>query len=145
MEADKFKAAAAKLKEVVQSKGHDGIIAWWNNDTPNDVDDQGRSIKTLRNALGVPQVIDYREPKAASEEAPKVDEPVSQMKKRDMWYVDHATPEELTRILGENWVIARDTPANRKRHSEDAKFISRKTYNEAQAQALAERATKDTP
>jgi N12 class adenine-specific DNA methylase len=65
-----MKAAAAKLKEVVQSKGHDGIIVWWDNSSPLDVDREGRGIKTLRNSLGVPQVVDYRGPAETSKSEP---------------------------------------------------------------------------
>jgi hypothetical protein len=65
---------------------------------------------------------------------------VSQYKKPSSdWYADHAKPEELSRILGQKWVIAPNTQANRRRHGENATFVTRKQYTAAQERALKER------
>ncbi len=56
---DQVLGMTQRLKQVVQAKGHDGIIVHWDDRTPYDIDSQGRDIKLLRNVFDTPQVIDY--------------------------------------------------------------------------------------
>lgn len=54
-------AMTARLKALVQSKGHDGIVVHWDNALPGDINPKtGGGIKTLRNVFDIPQVVDYR-------------------------------------------------------------------------------------
>lgn len=46
---------ATRLQEYLRSRGHDGVIAWWDDSAPGDTDAQGRPIKTLRSVFGQPQ------------------------------------------------------------------------------------------
>ena len=67
IQKDKLVSMTDDLKKTVMNKGHDGIIVYWDNDSPYDVDRRTNApIKNLRNVFGDPQVIDYR----ASQKAP---------------------------------------------------------------------------
>ena len=59
---DQVLGMTQRLKEIVQSKGHDGIIVHWDDSTPGDITSQGHDIKLLRNVFDTPQVIDYGRP-----------------------------------------------------------------------------------
>ena len=59
---DQVLGMTQRLKQIVQAKGHDGIIVHWDDSTPYDIDSQGRDIKLLRNVFDTPQVIDYGRP-----------------------------------------------------------------------------------
>jgi N12 class adenine-specific DNA methylase len=56
-----------RLKALVQSQGHDGIVVHWNDAINGDFDPAtGGGIKNLRNVFHVPQVVDYRQQPAAA-------------------------------------------------------------------------------
>lgn len=58
---DVIRKQAADLKTLITSRGHDGVIIWWRDDSPGDIDDiTGLPIKNLRDVFGDPQVVDYR-------------------------------------------------------------------------------------
>jgi hypothetical protein len=48
------------MRDLVEAKGHDGVIVHWDDSTHLDVDSQGRGIKLLRNVFRDPQAVDYR-------------------------------------------------------------------------------------
>lgn len=58
---DEVERQTSALRDLVKSRGHDGIVVYWDDKTKYDFDSSGRSIKTLRNVLGTPQVVDYRQ------------------------------------------------------------------------------------
>ena len=57
----------AGLKDLLQKRGHDGVVVTWDNEAVGDFDSQGAPIKTLRKVFGTPQVVDYREAAPATE------------------------------------------------------------------------------
>lgn len=60
MAEEKIRDRTQRLKEVVQSKGHDGLIIHWDDSVPYDIDPKtGANIKLLRNVFGEPQVVAY--------------------------------------------------------------------------------------
>jgi Large polyvalent protein-associated domain 1 len=52
-------AQTQALRDLVTREGHDGIVVHWNDKTPYDINDQGQSIKLLRNVFDTPQAVDY--------------------------------------------------------------------------------------
>lgn len=61
MTAPEIEAHTGRLKSLVQSEGHDGIIVNWDNTQEGDFNPQtGKGFKVLRNVFDVPQVVDYR-------------------------------------------------------------------------------------
>lgn len=61
--ADPAKVAAQTraLKDLLQSKGHDGLIVTWDNTLNTDIGPNG-GVKLLRNVFGEPQIVSYNEP-----------------------------------------------------------------------------------
>ena len=77
---DQVEKETAKLRALVQSKGHDGIVVYWDDSSSSDIDKHGNDIKTLRNVFGDPQMVNYRAPTVAatppaSEEKPTAGAP----------------------------------------------------------------------
>lgn len=59
---------AARLKEIVRERGHDGIVVDWDTSKGYDIGPRGEDWKLLGRVFDYPQVIDYR---AAPAQAPK--------------------------------------------------------------------------
>ncbi len=55
----------AELQRVAKAEGHDGLVVWFDPKTPYDIDPAtNKSIKTLRNVFGEPQVVAFERPPA---------------------------------------------------------------------------------
>ncbi|WP_163557602.1 LPD38 domain-containing protein [Halomonas sp. NO4] len=57
-----IKRLTRQLREEVTGRGHDSIVVDWDDSTPYDMDDSGRSIKLLRDVFDTPQVVSYQAP-----------------------------------------------------------------------------------
>jgi hypothetical protein len=86
-----------RLQEVVRAKGHDGIIAWWDNKTPYDIGPNGENIKLLRHTFGVPQVIAFDPSQDTLQTPETVDTPLGEPVSEDAYEV--FTPEGTSAMV----------------------------------------------
>ncbi|MDH2400459.1 hypothetical protein QCM77_10990 [Bradyrhizobium sp. SSUT18] len=66
--AEKVAEQTARLREIIEAQGHDGVVVWWDDKIPHDVGAKGENLKLLRNVFGTPQAISYgRRPRPGAE------------------------------------------------------------------------------
>ena len=95
---DEVVALTQQLKEIVEGKGHDGIIVHWDDSIPGDVDAQGRDLKLLRNVFDT-QVVDYRTPPSRQAAAAPAEAPAKPAPAAIADPAILATQQEATRAL----------------------------------------------
>lgn len=59
--AEDVAAMTQKVKDIVQARGHDGIVVTWDAGSGHDIGPKGENWKLLNRVFGEPQVISYRE------------------------------------------------------------------------------------
>jgi hypothetical protein len=95
-------ADTARLKKVVQDDGHDGIVFDWDDESPYDVDRKTQNpIKRLREAIGHPQVVDYRESANVPSAESTAKQPAKETLPNDLDLADF-TPVQQKVLRGEN-------------------------------------------
>lgn len=71
---DQMVEMTARLQDVVRRRGYDGMIAWWDNASPYDIDPKtGANMKLLRAVFGEPQGVVFGPPRGLRDMEPTTD------------------------------------------------------------------------